>query len=389
MTFTDPAGIGHVANLTNLGGSSAVSSNQVALTYNLRTGTPATFTVDYQSAVGTAVGTYSGRIVINGKYNTKQTIKSTIVVNASPTPPAPLPSPSGGCEIEGTKLKGLSTAITSGVASITGKTTGSIVWGDNVYGYTSDSDFAKAAVHAGVLTDGQTGNVRFTNLRSKPGPFPGTTANGVTTTPWNNSWCTVTLALEAVAPIPTTTAAPVVTTTTAAPVVTTTPAPSTYTWGTYPTSINEGDLGTFNVNTTNVPNGTQLRWESINLSGSDAPVLTNQFAITSNTGSFTITITADNLTEGTENFAVEIYTLGGDLVLTSNTIAIVDSSISAIPLQTTTTTAPASDPRANWEPIYGLQEEVHQIVRWRDTVTGQIYNYDGTPYVPFDGNQAG
>jgi len=101
----------------------------------------------------------------------------------------------------------------------------------------------------------------------------------------------------------------------------------TYSWGTYPSSINEGTYGTFNVNTTNVPNGTQLRWQAVNLSGSDAPVLTNQFAITSNTGAFTISITADNLTEGTEYFTVEVYTLGGALVLTSNTIAINDTSL--------------------------------------------------------------
>jgi hypothetical protein len=149
-----------------------------------------------------------------------------ITTTAAPS----LPNPSTGCVIEGTKLKGLNTAIISGIASITGKTTGSSVWGDNVYGYTSDSDFAKAAVHAGLLTDGQTGNVRFTNLNSKPGPFPGTTANGVTTSPWATSWCTVTLALATptitttAAPI-TTTAAPVVTTTTQAPTTTTTSAP--------------------------------------------------------------------------------------------------------------------------------------------------------------------
>jgi hypothetical protein len=101
----------------------------------------------------------------------------------------------------------------------------------------------------------------------------------------------------------------------------------TYSWGTYPSSIDEGTYGTFNINTTNVPNGTQLRWQAVNLSGSDAPVVANQFGITSNTGSFTITIRADNLTEGTEYFTVEVYTLGGTLVLTSNTIAINDTSL--------------------------------------------------------------
>jgi hypothetical protein len=53
-----------------------------------------------------------------------------------------------------------------------------------------------------------------------------------------------------------------------------------------------------------------------------------------------------------------------------------------------TTSAPV-DPRANWVAVYGTQEEVYQVIFWRDTVTGQLYNYDGTIYVPFDGNSAG
>ena len=81
MTFTDPVGITHTANLSNLGGGSAVATNQTALTYNLQVGTPATFTVDYRN-VSAPIGTYSGRIVINGQYNTTQTIVSNIVVNA-------------------------------------------------------------------------------------------------------------------------------------------------------------------------------------------------------------------------------------------------------------------------------------------------------------------
>jgi hypothetical protein len=62
------------------------------------------------------------------------------------------------------------------------------------------------------------------------------------------------------------------------------------------------------------------------------------------------------------------------------------------PTSTTTTTTPAPapvDPRANWVPVYGTQEGIYQVIFWRDSVTGQVYNYDGTPYVPFNGNSAG
>lgn len=122
----------------------------------------------------------------------KVLVNDTSTATTAP-PTSSAPSPATGCITEGSTLGGLLGPITSGVASITGSTTGGTVWGDNVYGYTTDSDFAKAAVHAGILTAGQTGNVRFTNLGSRPGPFPGTTANGVTTSPWSTSWCTVTL----------------------------------------------------------------------------------------------------------------------------------------------------------------------------------------------------
>jgi hypothetical protein len=49
--------------------------------------------------------------------------------------------------------------------------------------YTSDSSLATAAVHAGVLTAGQTGVVRVT-LVFNPGGYAGTAINGVTSTPY-------------------------------------------------------------------------------------------------------------------------------------------------------------------------------------------------------------
>jgi hypothetical protein len=59
---------------------------------------------------------------------------------------------------------------------VTGATTGTI-WGTGTY--TSDSPLATAAVHAGVLKDGQTGVVKVTIVAPPPN-YQGTTANGVT-----------------------------------------------------------------------------------------------------------------------------------------------------------------------------------------------------------------
>jgi hypothetical protein len=64
---------------------------------------------------------------------------------------------------------------------VTGTTRGS-VWGTGVY--TDDSTLAAAAVHAGVLKDGQTGVVKVTIL---PGlkAYQGSKRNGVTTQKWD------------------------------------------------------------------------------------------------------------------------------------------------------------------------------------------------------------
>jgi hypothetical protein len=75
----------------------------------------------------------------------------------------------------------------------------------------------------------------------------------------------------------------------------------------------------------------------------------------------------------------------------TGTTPVPTTPVPTTPVPTTpvpTTSAPV-DPRANWVAVYGTQEEVYQVIFWRDTVTGQLYNYDGTIYVPFDGNSAG
>jgi hypothetical protein len=67
------------------------------------------------------------------------------------------------------------------VFRVTGSTMGSI-YGTDIY--TTDSDLATAAVHAGVLKAGQTGLVRVRIVPPPPGDFPSTTRNGITSTAW-------------------------------------------------------------------------------------------------------------------------------------------------------------------------------------------------------------
>jgi hypothetical protein len=116
-------------------------------------------------------------------------------------------------------------------------------------------------------------------------------------------------------------------------------APDAYTWyfgtpyysfGTIPSSINEGSVGTFNVVTANVTNGTTLYWTIGNVStaAADFSASYGSFTVNNNTGSFTVSPTADTTTEGFETFVVYLRTLStsGSIVSTSTSVTINDTS---------------------------------------------------------------
>jgi hypothetical protein len=106
---------------------------------------------------------------------------------------------------------------------------------------------------------------------------------------------------------------------------------ASFTFGNIPTSINEGSSGTFNLDTTNISNGTTLYWSinHITTGGVDFSATSGSFTINSNTGSFNITTIADSLTEGSETFTVSILTGSptGTIVATSNSVTVNDTSI--------------------------------------------------------------
>jgi hypothetical protein len=83
-----------------------------------------------------------------------------------------------------------------------------------------------------------------------------------------------------------------------------------YSFGTIPSSINEGDSGTFNVSTSNVANGTILYWsiDYYQTSLADFSSTSGSFTINSNAGSFSVTASADQTSEGTEYFRVALRT---------------------------------------------------------------------------------
>ena len=72
-------------------------------------------------------------------------------------------------------------------------------------------------------------------------------------------------------------------------------------------SVDEGQTLTISVTTTNVQNSTTLYW-SITQNPGDFGVSQGTVTINNNSGSFTVTPTADNTVEGAETFDVRVYT---------------------------------------------------------------------------------
>lgn len=107
-----------------------------------------------------------------------------------------------------------------------------------------------------------------------------------------------------------------------------TPPVPTYNFGTIPSSINEGSAGTFNVVTTNVANGTTLYW-TVQTNTGDFATISGSVNINNNSGSFTITPTADLTLEGVETFTVALRTssTSGTIVATSSSVTINDTSV--------------------------------------------------------------
>ena len=104
-----------------------------------------------------------------------------------------------------------------------------------------------------------------------------------------------------------------------------------YTFGTIPTSINEGSTGTFNINTIGVLNGTTLYWtiDNVTTTGADFSATSGSFQINNNSGSFDITTLSDSLVEGDETFTVSIRTDSdiGTVVAISDSVAINDAIV--------------------------------------------------------------
>jgi hypothetical protein len=101
--------------------------------------------------------------------------------------------------------------------------------------------------------------------------------------------------------------------------------PPTYSLTPVANNVNEGSSLTFNVTTTNVQDGTTLYWQVSN--GSQFGTDKGSFTINSNAGSFSVTPTADNTTEGATTFIANLaLVLGGTSIADSSSVTINDTS---------------------------------------------------------------
>ena len=113
--------------------------------------------------------------------------------------------------------------------------------------------------------------------------------------------------------------------------------PPTYSITPAASSVNEGSSLTFNVGGSNIPNGTYY-WTVTN--AGDFGTSSGSFTITSNVGSFSVTPTADQTTEGAETFTASVRTgsTSGTVVATSSSVTINDTSLNPPPSITASTT---------------------------------------------------
>jgi hypothetical protein len=108
-------------------------------------------------------------------------------------------------------------------------------------------------------------------------------------------------------------------------------------------SVDEGQSLNFTVTTTNVSNGTTLYWTVSR--PEDFATSSGSFTINSNSGTFSVTPTADAATEGAETFTASVRTgsTSGTIVATSSTVTINDrstnESVGPPPSQLNTTVA--------------------------------------------------
>lgn len=96
-------------------------------------------------------------------------------------------------------------------------------------------------------------------------------------------------------------------------------------------SVNEGDTLGITVTTTNVANGTNLYWK-ITTNPGDFSVTQGQITVNNAQASFSVSPTADQLTEGQESFNVQLYTDSARTNSVASIVGLIINDTSTAPL---------------------------------------------------------
>ena len=112
-----------------------------------------------------------------------------------------------------------------------------------------------------------------------------------------------------------------------------------YDLGSYSSSVNEGGSFGMVIATTNVPDSTTLYWTvdyNSSSESNDFDSTSGSFVVSSNAGSFSVPVTSDLTTEGSQTFKVQIRTgsTSGTVVGTTTAITINDTSTTPPPSYT-------------------------------------------------------
>jgi len=109
----------------------------------------------------------------------------------------------------------------------------------------------------------------------------------------------------------------------------------TYTHSVSASSVDEGGNFTTTISTTNVDDGTNLYWElsgtGITSADFSSGALTGTASISNNAVSFSHTVAADTLTEGTETVTIKVYSDSGRNTQVGNTLTVTLNDTSTTP----------------------------------------------------------
>ena len=182
-------------------------------------------------------------------------------------------------------------------------------------------------------------NFRDITISGTPTTVAPTTATPTTATP---TTATPTTATPTTA-TPTTVAPTTVAPTTATPTTTPVGVASYNTLTKGAGSVNEGGSISFELNTSNIPNGTTVGWTITGVSSADiiGGITSGVFTINSNVGYVGVTVKIDNLTEGPETLTMTLNATDSASRATGSlttSVLINDTSLNATTSTTSTTT---------------------------------------------------